>query len=118
MISLRIEGEVPSKKNSYRRGRGGRLYIEQGVRTALDTLHLQLNAHPGRPKMPLEGPVRVVVRVFGAMRHDADNQATTLLDLLQKAGYIKNDKQVVDMQVSKEKSGVPYVEIVITEGSP
>ena len=47
-------------------------------------------------------------------RRDSDNQETTILDLLQKAGYIKNDKDVVERHCTKTIiKGTPYTEIEI-----
>ncbi len=113
-VEITIQGEVPSKKNMYRRGNHGRFYIDSDTRDLLDDLHLQLNLALNRPKSPLPGSLRVTMVLHGGGRRDADNQATTILDLLQKAGYIKNDKNVVQLKVEKvPEKGIPYTDIKI-----
>lgn len=47
-------------------------------------------------------------------RRDSDNQETTILDLLQKSGFIKNDREVVERHTKKIKiAGLPYTEVKI-----
>jgi len=94
MIEFTIYGEVPSKKNAWRHGKDG-VYLPKTQQKALDDLQLQMQVH--KPRKPLEGSLAVMIEIGGHTNKDLDNQVTTLLDLLQKAGIIKNDKDVEDI---------------------
>lgn len=106
-VVLRLEGPIPSKKNNYKRGRDGHVYIPAAVRGQIDDLIILAKSQ--RHKLDLasiEGSKLRVSVIFtnATERQDLDNMYTTLLDVLQKAGIIKNDKLV---------RGASYDEVVI-----
>ena len=117
MISFTRIGNIPSKKNRWRRGANGNVYIPPEVKSELDDFLWQLK----KPKADL-GPAiesEVVIRCIfaGQMAKDLDNMTTTLLDLLQSAEIIKNDRQVVEIHTQKgirapgETDALTYVQI-------
>jgi Holliday junction resolvase RusA-like endonuclease len=87
---LRLAGPVPSKKNLYRRGKNGTLFLDREVRHQIDNLVLQAQAQWGA-RGPIEHPdLRILLRVTAA-RADRDNKLTCLMDVLQDAGILRND---------------------------
>lgn len=96
---------------------------------------IALAAHPFRPASPVEHPVRVRIAFFlprparlcrrkdlpGLLWHDgpgdADNFAKAVLDCLTQLGWWRDDRQVVDLHVTKHyhaKGGRPGADIEIT----
>lgn len=91
-----LEGRVPSKKNNYRRGVSGRMFVADKTAADIDALLWQLKRvtkiHFG---WPMTKPLSITLKFFvHADRQDLDNMITTMLDVLQKGGVIKNDRQV------------------------
>jgi len=85
-----LRGPLPSKKNLYRRSARGGMYIPRTVKAALDSLQLQAQSQwQGRPPA-LKPDIRVALSVCN-MRSDPDNKLTALLDVLRRAGVIKDD---------------------------
>lgn len=113
-LSIKLMGAMPSKKNAWKRAADGRVYIPEEMRKELDDFLWQLKPIFGRyPKdksypFPLIGPITVTVtfmmdrRDTKAKELDLDNMVTTLLDILQSAQIIKNDKDVVRIMAAKE----------------
>lgn len=104
MIELVLTGVVPSKKNAWRRGNGGKVYLPAQVQADIDALIIQANAQ--RHQLDLKeiagGRLSVAVIFFVPREHkDLDNCFTTLLDVLQKAGIIENDKLVREFHVGE-----------------
>lgn len=118
MIDLTLTGLVPSKKNAWRRGNGSKVYLPAQVQADIDALVFQAKALRHRLNIKEITGVRLsVVVVFHVPREhkDLDNCFTTLLDVLQKAGIIENDKLVREFHVreciTKEE---PKTEIAIS----
>lgn len=88
-MTLVLQGHCPSKKNLWKRGRGGRTYIDEEVKVLIDALTAQARAQWKHD--PVEHP-ELSVRFFTRDRHrDRDNLLTTVLDCLRDAGVIFND---------------------------
>lgn len=118
MITLKLEGLVPSKKNAWRRGNGGRVYIPEGIQADIDALIVQAQVLKRSLDLkPIAGHHVRVQALFVVQREhkDLDNVFTTVLDVLQKAEIIQNDKLVrsfaVDEQVRSDED--PHVLIKI-----
>jgi Holliday junction resolvase RusA-like endonuclease len=80
---------VPSKKNLWKRGRGGRTYIDSETRALIDALTAQARTQwIGEPVTHPEMCFEFFVRDG---RRDRDNLLTTVLDCLREAGVIVND---------------------------
>lgn len=85
-----LENFAIKPKARPRLGAGGRVYSPTSSHER--SLAWELRAH--YPGVRYESPVSVECAMFGKQRGDLDNCIKTLLDALQKAGIIKNDKQV------------------------
>ena len=86
---LVLHGHCPGKKNLWKRGRGGRTYIDSETKALIDALTLQAqNQWRGEPVTHPDMRVRFYTR---DRRRDRDNMLTTILDCLREAGVIVND---------------------------
>lgn len=114
-IIFTLLGEMPSKKNAWKRSASGRVYIPDDVKQEIDAFLWQIKGTKGRPTSPITGPVGVslVFYVKRLEQRDLDNMATTALDILQKAGVIANDKDVLRLSCIKSDIGEPKVYIEI-----
>jgi Holliday junction resolvase RusA-like endonuclease len=87
--TLVLKGHCPSKKNLWKRGKGGRTYIDDETAALIDALTAQAQAQwkhepVTHPNMYVEFHVR-------DRRRDRDNMLTTILDCLRDADVIVND---------------------------
>lgn len=98
MIELILQGRVPSKKNAWKARAGGKHYLPSQIQADIDALVIQAQASKHRLDLkPIQGKkrLRVIAEFFVHDEHiDLDNAFTTLLDVLQKAGVIENDRYV------------------------
>lgn len=98
MIRLQIIGETPSKKNSKVFTRSGKLIPSKAHQKWHDDALIQLNAQICRmaPDMPnmIEEPVAVTLTFYHGdqTRRDSDNQAASIMDLLQDAKVLADDR--------------------------
>lgn len=108
VLIFELKGKIPSKKNAWKpNGRGG-MYLDKALRRELDGLTLQLIAIRNKNRLlkPMEGSIRIEVVFYEkGGRSDLDNVYTTLQDLLQSAGIIKNDRMVEDIIATRIKDG-------------
>lgn len=85
-----LKGHCPSNKNLWKRGKGGRTYIESETQALIDTLTEQAKiAWIGREQI-VQPNVMVCFHVSSRCQ-DRDNMLTTILDCLREAGVIQND---------------------------
>ncbi len=100
-----LKGSIPSKKNAWRRGASGGVYIDRDLKDILENLEHELWLQKRQAKLenPLQGNIRVKATLYVLPgRHvDDDNAYTTFQDLLQKAEIIKNDNMVYDHHVRR-----------------
>jgi len=105
MISITLQGRVPSKKNAWRRPAGkGKAYLPSQIQADIDALQVQaqLRRHGEDVKFLWGKKLRVQVQFHTKKETvDLDNAYTTLLDVLQKAGIIDNDKNVRGFNVGE-----------------
>ncbi len=118
-FSFTLDGTIPSKKNAWKRSRGGGVHIAAPLRAQLDDLTYQLINIRNKSglKSALDGALRietvfyedkVVVTIYvdaegyKGQRSDLDNRYTTLQDLLQTARIITNDRQVYKYSVERK----------------
>jgi Holliday junction resolvase RusA-like endonuclease len=87
--TLVLYGHCPSKKNLWKRGRGGRTYIDSDVKALIDALTKQARAQWKHE--PVTHPDMRVQFFARDRRRDRDNMLTTILDCLRDAGVIVND---------------------------
>lgn len=115
-ISLVIRGKPTSKKTSARQvfAKGRMIPIpSKDYVTYERSACLQLAVQYKAP--PIEDMCRVTAFFYRDNRTDVDNLIGGLLDILQKAGVIKNDRQVWGLEATKSGKcdGDPRVEVLI-----
>ena len=89
MPTITLLGHCPTKKNAYMRSRNGRMYRRADIAAAIDALTLQAQSQ-WRCEPLAEATVRAKFYVRDG-RGDLDGKLTTVLDILVKAGVIRND---------------------------
>lgn len=98
-----IEGETPSKKNSKIRTRTGYMIPSKAHQKWHEDAMLQINAQKGiqkKPQVLIDSPVAISIIFFHGdnVRRDSDNQASSIMDLLQDAEILADDRwQIVRM---------------------
>lgn len=99
MIELTIRGDIPVKKNTQRIGRHGGIYKNPEV-----TAYEELLGWEARLKRlePIEGPFAFSGTFHIRGPKDLDGVVTTILDCLQKAGLIENDKYLHELRSVKK----------------
>lgn len=115
MISLELIGEMPSKKNAWKHSSRGGVYLPSGMQKEIDAFLYQIIQSRNRTGLTkaIESPVSVTAVFYGDLKRDLDNITTTLLDILQKANVIKNDKQVFRLSASKCYNASPSLTVQI-----
>jgi Holliday junction resolvase RusA-like endonuclease len=84
-----LYGHCPSKKNLWKRGKGGRTYIDSETQALIDALTVQARAQWKHKQVTHP---RMSIQFFARDgRRDRDNLLTTVLDCLREAGVIVND---------------------------
>lgn len=101
-LSFKLDGEMPSKKNQWKHGAGGQVYIPKDTMSQIDDFLWQIRNI--RTRQFITGSIeekrlRVSVQFYSDEEKDLDNKYTTLQDILQKSGLIKNDKQIKSFEV-------------------
>ena len=89
-MRLELRGHVPSKASDYRRGRNGGLYLPPGTAMELAGLQFQLNALWGGKPTLIDPDITLEFHVSNPLQ-DKDGCIKATLDIMQKAGVIKND---------------------------
>jgi len=87
-----ISGETPSKKNSWKRGQNGQVFLPEEILEWTDNAGKELMYQ----KCPQHTGNISISAIFYTNKpaKDLDNMFTTLLDCLQANGIIDNDKNV------------------------
>jgi len=99
-MKIILYGQLPAKKNAWKVGRYGRVY--QSKQNQLDVFIMQILEQKGiKVGLPYEGRCKLLVDLFQSDRCDLDGQLTTLCDLLQNAGIVKNDRQIKQITAQK-----------------
>ena len=98
-----VQGNLPSLKNRRRLipGKGNRKPMIIKSKDAMDYEQMFLLAIPKKMCVGYDGPVSVKVRVWYQSRRN-DLSIELLYDLLQKAGVILNDRQIVHQESFKD----------------
>nr|DAX80847.1 MAG TPA: Endodeoxyribonuclease RusA [Caudoviricetes sp.] len=128
-INFDITGQVPSKKNNKRilkNSRTGNRFIANSEKfnnwheAAMKEICLSSKVCKFR-NMKWEGPLEVMMVFYNKdrIRHDLDNMASSILDLLVDAGYLGDDCCGIVNRLIISFGGVdrknPRVEVTITE---
>ncbi len=109
-----LKGKIPSKKNTWHKGKYGQIY--QSQQDILDGLLFQLKQQKSiYYDLPIKKDCRLSCCIYGDNRNDLDNQLTSICDLLQKSGIIKNDryfKQIEAEKIIDKKNQRAEIEII------
>lgn len=115
-----VEGKVPSKKNSLVVG-NRRVRTKQSVKDQNRYLMLQLKEQRWKKDKELF-PIAHTISVsmvftlkFRLMKRDVDNMATTMLDILEDAGIIEDDRFVMEIRAGKMQGDKESTEIIIKD---
>jgi Holliday junction resolvase RusA-like endonuclease len=106
MIKLTVYGETPSKKNSKIYTRGGRFIPSAAHREwyqgALIDLAVQLKKMGADRPERIEYPVAVCLTFYHGnnSRRDCDNQTSSILDLLQDARILADDRWQIVREIT------------------
>lgn len=101
---LTINGDVPVKKNRQRIGKHGGIYKDPASRDFEELVGWEAKV---QKLVPVKGKVKVTIAVRVKRDRDADGVATTMLDAMQYAGLIENDKHVMELHVYKTQGDDP-----------
>jgi Holliday junction resolvase RusA-like endonuclease len=121
-MTLKLIGAVPSKKNNYRRSAHGGMFIPNKEAAEIASLMFQARAQWG-DREPVSPDATFAFRFYRKTRRaDRDNAYTCLLDVLQKAGVIRNDnlkhcngEHIICPAVVNSSLSVERVEIEVSE---
>lgn len=96
MIRFEIYGETPGKKNSKIWTKSGKLIPSRKHQQWHTGAMLQMNAQMAiaKPTKPIDEPVSVTLTFYHGdqIRRDSDNQAASIMDLLQDAEVLADDR--------------------------
>ncbi len=113
---------MPSKKNAWKRASGGHVYIDKKMSSVLDDFLWQLRGAMGihqkgkkHAQFPIVLPLELTVSFKTRRQKDLDNMVTTLMDLLQKSGVIKNDSQILKINATKGKAAIASVSLMLVD---
>lgn len=120
-----IRGRVVAKKNSHRIRRRGNVTFIGNSREYLDWADaaiVQVRLQRGRtPTIERSVPLRALLTVYlgRGQRIDSDNATSGPFDVLQQAGVIANDNQIVSHTTTKARDWRdPRVEVELTPYTP
>lgn len=104
MKEIILKGEMLSKKNNWRRGRYGNVYLDAKNQARVDEFIWQIK----QQKLPkLAGKIKVNV-IFKIRRDkDIDNMLGSLFDILTAAEVIIDDRNIIDVEAIKVKQREP-----------
>lgn len=111
-----LTGETPSKKNSRINTRSGKSFPNQRYAKWETEAVAQLMSQD-RPAEPIDVPIKLTVNFYHGdnVRRDSDNQLSSILDALQKAAVLSDDRwQIVQaINVRNFKADKSKAEIII-----
>lgn len=110
LFSIKVQGEVPSKKNRYKIG-NGRMYQDHGVKDWMEDCGWQIKAMKmSKQASPVSCDIRVEIDFYIRRDKDIDNMLNSVFDLVQNFSLIVNDKQIRSLRADKylRPKEVPY----------
>jgi Holliday junction resolvase RusA-like endonuclease len=86
----------PSINRAWRKGKQGQLYLDKSVKSFRTEVAWNVR---GVTRKTITEPVRIKVTFHGKSNrsYDVDNRAKSLLDALEHARFLDNDRQVTDL---------------------
>ena len=118
-MEIRLTLPIPPSANAIWKtvARGGRAWTYKSgryKRYIVDSTH-QIYSQVGARRLPNRMPFECIVRAYGLPRtRDADNLIKPLLDVLEHAGTIRDDRWCDRLTLTRETTkGNPRVEVVL-----
>lgn len=100
-VKFMVSGIVPSKANTYKRGRWGGIYVDAEVRKYQNDFDWQTKRVP-KGEFDKKDDLKVAYKFYVSnMGQDADNIEKTVNDCMQKVGIIPNDKKIIKHTTEK-----------------
>lgn len=91
-----VHGKIPSKANTYIPIAKGKMIKSKAVKAAEGTFMMQLTK-----VKPLTGLFGIDLVVYISKNQDTDNTLKFILDCLQKAEKIENDRDCMEIRIKK-----------------
>ena len=117
-IYIELTGRVVSKKNLWKPSRYGGIYPDRKINEFINSAYVEIKQQLGSFK-PIEGPVAIDICFMCDDRNDLDGMLTTILDLCENAGIVKNDRQFRRIVARREKvvpaKSKTFINIVVLE---
>lgn len=99
-MKFELKGKIPSKKNTWFRSKWGKVY--QGKQKEIDAFIWQLRDQTKDiSTLPIKIQQKAILEIYSDNRNDLDNQICTILDILQDAGVVENDRLIRHIEASK-----------------
>ena len=117
IVELKIEGNVPSKKNSRVRTRSGASIPSKAFKDWQDSALIQVRSQT-RNRLLKPVALEVIVYFGTNVRADLDNRVTSILDMLVESLLIRDDKWQDVPRISAQaeyRKGEPGAFIRLTE---
>jgi Holliday junction resolvase RusA-like endonuclease len=112
MHTLVIAGDIPCKKNRQRIGKHGGIYKDPKVRDYEELVAWEVKL---QRMEPIVGPFNLEAVFTINARKDIDGALTTILDCLERAGAIENDRDCIGLSCAKiATKGQEQVTVTIT----
>ena len=117
-IYIELTGRVVSKKNLWKPSRYGGIYPDRKINEFINSAYVEIKQQLGSFK-PIEEPVAIDICFMCDDRNDLDGMLTTVLDLCENAGIVKNDRQFRRIVARREKcapaKSKTFINIVVLE---
>jgi len=116
IISLKLTGETPAKKNRWAIGRHGKIYLPADVKNWNTDVLWQIKAQT-RNKIKLQSKkLGLKADIYVQRVKDLDNLLSSIMDALQQSGVIANDNRIVEihaMRYKADKLQRPHVDLSV-----
>lgn len=110
---MTIKGRPISKKRAYLRSKNGGLYLDSNYKNWRAYALLQLKKY--KEKYTSDLAVTYTFQVKGRALFDLDNAVVGINDILQDAGILANDRQIIHITANKYYGFEEFVTIVDIE---
>lgn len=116
IFSFQWTGKAVGVNRRLIKARNGRFVLSPAYRAFKDSLHLTINTS-GRPVAPHQGTLHVTV--YQESNHDCDALLKPVIDAMEAAGVLKDDKQVMSITVRRipklKRTHDDHIEVSVRE---
>lgn len=101
MIEILLRGEMVSKKNNWKRGKYGQVYLDKNNQAKIDDFIWQIKSQ----RIPkIVGNIKAEIYFLIRKDKDIDNMLGSMFDILQEADVIENDRNIFKVIAEKTKT--------------